>query len=203
MKRFIWFALVALLVFLTVTLISCSDKKEPVQDNTEDKQNTEGENYKDMFLQTREDCEYYFFSYYAREGFGSYSFAYPSAWVEAFAAENGMDRKTLDDKIENGCAEMATSRAAFYGENYVIDWENTKDEKIEGEALEALKNSLADYDVSPDTVLGAVRAHYTLSYYENDSTENLISEANFDIILLNIAEDGWTVSPENYMPVEF
>ncbi len=198
MKRLLFLMILALVAML-FSLFSCSEKQDeetPATPVTDD--------YSELFIQTREDTELSFFSFFGREGFDSYILSFPNAWIEKkWGEEFTSDRKGFFEKMDVAIAGLAQSRTEDYGETFEVAYSNILDEKIEGEDFEALKKVLEDYGVDTSGVTEAVRAHYSVAYFSDAEKTSMLSESKLVLTLFYIKGDGWYVSPDNYIPVEF
>ncbi len=201
MKRIIVLALLALLLGAIALMVSCSDEEE---EKVPEKTPSAEENYEDMFIQTREDTELSFFSFFGREGFDSYILSFPIEWVEKeWADEISSDRKGFFEKAEEAVEKLAKDRIADYGDTFEVGYSHILDEKIEGDELEALKTELAGYGVTTDLVTEAVRAHYSIAYFSDADKTSKLHSSSLVLTLFFIKGEGWFVSPSNYIPVEF
>ncbi len=202
MKKLIVLALLSFLLSVMFFIVSCS--RDTSEDETPDTTPSAEEDYSDLFIQTREDTELSFFSYFGREGFDSYILSFPIEWVEREWAEDiEKDRKGFFDKFERGIEKLAKDRISDYGDTFEVAYNHILDEKIEGEDFEALKSVLKTYGVSVDGVTQAVRAHYSVAYFSDAEKTKMLSESSLILTLFFIKGEGWFVSPDNYIPVEF
>lgn len=206
MKKTVIFLLATLLV---LSLAACSKPEE------EAKEQPEAEDYSEYFLNPRSEAELCYLSYFGCDGFGSYIMAYPDVAIEHIAKKEGMDYDTFAEKIEAGCDKLGADRLAIYEKEFDVGYNSILDEKIEGAALEELKERLSEYGI--ENIKEAIRAHYNYACFtrqEKVVNEDGTTDHNFGVIpenaeilyqstavftIINIDGEGWYVSPEDFI----
>ena len=188
---------VVILAVVTVAVILITRKK----DDTVPPADTFVE---EEFIQTRDDTEWCYFSYFGKSGFDSYILSFPNAWIEkTFGEEYLSDGKAFFDKTDAALTNMASSRLDDYGDAYHFEFKGVSDEDISGEAFEDFKAGIAKDGVDKALVLKAVKATYTLTYYKDETKAETLSQHDMTITLFYLKGEGWYVAPDNYLPIVF
>ena len=197
MKKFFLFALV--LVF-TLFLVACSDKEEQKEEGTGDNVNVEyGE---EAFLQTLEESALCYFSLYDRSGFDSYIYAFPDAWRLSFAEFLGLDDQTFCTAIEEGAEDLAVTRVGDYGDSYAFGFEKLDEETLQADDFSAFVKMMSqDFFVDADKITEAKRVLYRTVYFSDEEKSDVISSSSIVLTFAYIKDEGWKISPENFIDV--
>ncbi len=201
MKKIIVLALLFLLASFSLFLIACSNK-----DNEQDKEGTE-ENLNEVygeeaFLQTLEESALCYFSLFDRSGFDSYIYAFPDDWRVSFAEFLGIDEEMFCKSVEEGANTLAKSRINDYGDSYVVGFEMVEEETLQADDYSAFVNMMSqDFFVDADKIKEAKRVLYRVVYFEDEEKTNIISSSSVVLTFANIVDEGWKISPENYIDV--
>jgi hypothetical protein len=199
---FILLALTAILISAFV-LASCSEKNEGKENNAnaggDTKTEYTDEELREMFKQSRLEAELCYFSFFGREGFDSYLYAFPDSWIEAFCQGTLLERDVFFDKTESSLTTIAEERKLLYGDTFEAGYAVVKELPIEGAALDTLKTSLSASFVDPDSVTNAVEVFYSLAYFADETKETVLYESTVNLVLIELKDDGWFVSPQYYI----
>ena len=200
MKRIIFLSLLFLFTVFSVFLIACSDKEEKKEEKTGDNVNVEyGE---EAFLQTLEESALCYFSLFDRTGFDSYIYAFPDDWRISFAEFLGLDDEEFCKSVEEGALTLAKSRISDYGDKYVVGFEMLEEEELQADDYSAFVNMMSqDFFVDADKITEAKRVLYRVVYFEDEEKKSVISSSTVVLTFANIVDEGWKVSPENYIDV--